>query len=444
MELKEVAQEASIKIGAEAYSIDVNVVYPDEEFNGLDFGLVKVVDDVSKEFTVENTGKYEVGFKLSSRTQKMRDLFTITPEQGTIEPGSTETITLHFNEHHTLKKETTLKGNADITLAIIEELTGNKESVIPVKVDLRAVFCKYSILPARGLNFGPVIYDTESNPKVFDLTNSGEFPFEFNLTSYGDDEGTEAKVEGSSLLLGNFTVTPNAGTVEPGSVEQISVTFKAEKSRTYAELMSIDVTDRDPADHPGGIQYEIAGESCIPGINAEDVESIFEEHVVVAALDPFNAQSCVFAKREKCFDFGAVIANVSEDTDEALGVTSNLKISNPNKVPCTVNFSVRARGEGEVPVSDARDGLHPSPRAPVRDHHLRPQGDPGVLRRLRGRRGERRGPADQVLFVRAARRGDPAAPGPLAAADVQRGGFPGNGLRACPAGQGGPAARGAP
>ena len=351
MELKEVAQEASIKIGAEAYSIDVNVVYPDEELNGLDFGLVKVVDDVSKEFTVENTGKYEVGFKLTSRTQKMRDLFTITPEQGTIEPGSTETITLHFNEHHTLKKETTLKGNADITLAIIEELTGNKESVIPVKVDLRAVFCKYSILPARGLNFGPVIYDTESNPKVFDLTNSGEFPFEFNLTSYGDDEGTEAKVEGSSLLLGNFTVTPNAGTVEPGSVEQISVTFKAEKSRTYAELMSIDVTDRDPADHPGGIQYEIAGESCIPGINAEDVESIFEEHVVVAALDPFNAQSCVFAKREKCFDFGAVIANVSEDTDEALGVTSNLKISNPNKVPCTVNFSVRARGEGEVPMS---------------------------------------------------------------------------------------------
>ena len=156
----------------------------------------------------------------------------------------------------------------------------------------------------------------------------------------------------TTLTMGNFSLVPSTGTVEPGGMTQVSVTFKAENARAYTELVAINVSDRDPADAPGGYPYEIAGESCIPGINAEDVYSIFEEQAVVNALDPFSVAGNVYAKRDRIFTFGAVIAQtlgavVAAGPDEETGVKANFKFSNPNKVPCVVQFSIKPRQGGE-------------------------------------------------------------------------------------------------
>jgi len=49
----------------------------------------------------------------------------------------------------------------------------------------------------------------------------------------------------------------------------------------YEEKLAIDITGRDPEDNPRGIDYDIVGESCIPGINCDYFESIFEEQIIV-------------------------------------------------------------------------------------------------------------------------------------------------------------------
>jgi len=41
--------------------------------------------------------------------------------------------------------------------------------------------------------------------------------------------------------------------------------------------MALEISGRDPADEPAGIPYEVIAESCIPGINVDNFESIFEE-----------------------------------------------------------------------------------------------------------------------------------------------------------------------
>ena len=51
-----------------------------------------------------------------------------------------------------------------------------------------------------------------------------------------------------------------------------------------SQLVSIDVSDRNPKDHREGISYKLMAESCIPGINITDAASIFEEHRVVRHL----------------------------------------------------------------------------------------------------------------------------------------------------------------
>ena len=174
--------------------------------------------------------------------------------------------------------------------------------------------------------------------------------------------GPPPKTEGESLELGAFTVTPPTGTIDPGENVTITVVFAAENDRKFTELAGIDVTDRDPSDQPLGIPYEIAGESCIPGIDCEDVGNIFEEHKIVSALEPFSPEGCVFAKRDKVFSFGAVIARAAAEppdggddperppeTDAEFtkrgGVVASFKMSNPNKVQCTVDFTVKPRGD---------------------------------------------------------------------------------------------------
>lgn len=50
-----------------------------------------------------------------------------------------------------------------------------QEESIPVRVSLKAVFSKYAITPARGIDFGPLTYNTTSKPRTFEITNLGEW-----------------------------------------------------------------------------------------------------------------------------------------------------------------------------------------------------------------------------------------------------------------------------
>lgn len=339
-------------------------------------------------------GKYKIGYKFNVRRAWVAELFEISPSEGEIEPGgkAPTQITFHFNKEHALRKEINLAGANDVTMSVIEVMTDATEEVVPVKISLRALFNKYSVTPARGIHFGPHVYNTTSNPRTFTLTNLGEFDFDFKLFKYADGldappeeagkggkdakggkkgapagkdakggkggapaAGAGAVVASGELEIGNFKFTPALGTVPPGQAVEIGVEFRAEGSATFVETVGLDVSDRDFGDQPKGIPYEVAGESCIPGIVTEDTVSIFEEHNIVSSLDPFLPVNFQFATRDKVFNFGAVIADLAsaaaaradgEDGPpvDGGGVRANLKISNPIKVPCTVNFAVRPRG----------------------------------------------------------------------------------------------------
>lgn len=75
----------------------------------------------------------------------------------------------------------------------------------------------------------------------------------------------------------------------------------------------------------------------VPGIDAQNLESIFEEHILCSHLDPLVPQRNVFATAERRFDFGAVLAAVGGPTAQS-GVKANLKFTNPFKVE-TIAFS---------------------------------------------------------------------------------------------------------
>ena len=74
----------------------------------------------------------------------------------------------------------------------------------------------------------------------------------------------------------------------------------------------------------------------IPGIDASNIEAIFEEHTVVSRVDPFAPRRCQYAREERLFDFGTMLAALGGQAEGAsAGVRANLKMVNPTKVSLT-------------------------------------------------------------------------------------------------------------
>jgi P pilus assembly chaperone PapD len=324
-----------VAVAAEAYNIDVDIAWPTPDFEGLDFGAFKVVDAQTSFLEVVNRGKYEVGFKLIGRKAPIRNMLTMTPSEGTVAPGGTRQrieIVLRTDD------ELSLCNNTDLRIQLTELLTGEilQELAMPVRVTARARFSRYAVVP-RGINFGPMIYGVQKQ-RTFELSNTGEFDFEYTLRRHG---GAAEMANGPSLVLDKFTVSPASGLVKAGGVATLTVQFTAgSAAEVYAATLAIDVRDRSPDEDPQGLLYDLLAESCIPGIDTQDLTNIFEEQAVQERGD-FGATGLprnVFAEEERMFCFGSHM--VGQELCE------RFKIMNPFKVSCNVELRTRFTGKG--------------------------------------------------------------------------------------------------
>ena len=374
-----VVHTIAVELQAEAYSIDVDVKWPQEEVEGLDFGAFKVVDEQASSLDLFNNGKYDVGFKIIARKRPTRDILTFEPSEGVLAPGGgTQQLAV------TLKtpEELTLINNMDVRVQFTEILTGEVmvDLNMPIKISCHAVFSKYSIVPNHGLNFGPMVYGSERS-RTFEISNTGEFEFRYLLYPQGEAPdphpfaktdaapaadakggkgggGKAAPPEGGTLTVGRFNVGPQAGLVEPGGAVTLSIGFKAgQEAEPFAHTISIDIADRDPAIVPQ--DYELLAESCIPGIQTTDFNNIFEEQAVMPHIDlSAGMPKNVYSEEENRFFFGSHMV--------AQEVAERFKITNPFKVPCTITLECKPRapkaggGKGAEP---AKGGVADAPLA---------------------------------------------------------------------------------
>ena len=159
-------------------------------------------------------------------------------------------------------------------------------------------------------------------------------------------------MDDGSLKIGQFSILPSTGDIAPGSSAIIKVTFEAEGAAFFEKNACIDISNRNFMEFPNGFMYQLVGESCIPGINSEDVQSIFEEQMVISSLDPSSDRvgaassgdvksvisKSIFSVEENVFWFGTLVP-----TKNQKGQLEKFKITNPNKIPCTVKFTVKPR-----------------------------------------------------------------------------------------------------
>ncbi|XP_052816168.1 hydrocephalus-inducing protein homolog isoform X2 [Mya arenaria] len=396
-----------IQVLAEAYDVAVDIAFPKGTDGGLDFGTIKVMDEVKQTCTLKNKGKYDIAFNFlfencDPTNPNVTSLFSVIPSKGTLAPQDRQTaVQVIFKSN----KEVAVKDIPILKCQVIEPNisdSGTLIATIPVKVSVKAVFNKYNILPMSDINFGSLLVNSKKS-RTFIIENKGEFDFKYQITKMVKEpaqppagRGTRPPVKGdkrtksrdgsssgrsiakpkktdstrqemlgqSKLTLGAFTIFPAFGIILPNGHQTINVECVAETQGRFDEELSVEIADRDPTDHPGGIPYKLLAEACIPSINTDDIGAIFEEHRVCKNLSVWQhtnslESSGVYAEDEKKFVFNNVIVGRK--------ATARFKISNNQKVPCDVVFSVKPmNAKGSSKHQDIFE-IDP-PRAQVMNH----------------------------------------------------------------------------
>lgn len=108
-------EEKTIQIDAEAFNISLNETIVTE----LDFGAVRVFEHKEMPLYLKNQGQYPISYDFRMKKAITKQMFTITPMKGKLQPNEDINIIVKFMSK-VEKKLTKSKQNSDITMIILE------------------------------------------------------------------------------------------------------------------------------------------------------------------------------------------------------------------------------------------------------------------------------------------------------------------------------------
>jgi hydrocephalus-inducing protein len=350
-----VVESKVLNLKAEAFEIDYQLI--DLPPTGLEFGKLRVNEEGKREFSLRNKGKYEIKYSFSSqpagkRKDVLSEVMTITPPTGSLKPTEEVKIAMVFKG----PREFNFKSNSDMKLLIVEASPDIVSTVppIPIRITAQSLYSKFRVLPAQGINFGPLEIDSVRQKKI-EIFNDGEFDFDFSLLAApkplpkaGEEQPPPAAKPaaaaggpaGGSVTVGPFSISPATGVVTKGGRVMLDVTLTAKTIEPFNENLEIVMGNRDASVDPN-FYYELSGEGCSPGIEAEDFEGIFEEQSVVRQVENRLQGKNVFSAEDRVFFFSPVIA--ASEANPTPPTVERFKIINPGKVPCNVQFEIKPR-----------------------------------------------------------------------------------------------------
>ncbi|GFS07093.1 hydrocephalus-inducing protein-like [Elysia marginata] len=361
------------------------------------------------------------------RNPDVTSLFSVIPSNGKLSPLDRPTqVQVIFKS----SREVTVKDVPILKCQVIEPNLGDQGETIasiPVKVSVKAVFSKFNISPTNDINFGSLLVNSKKT-RTFTIENKGEFDFKYTISKKEKETNTQMNVRQnrpavkgeknsksrddsssapsvkpkkadsvskepgqpnakskkndnnnmmqpkqdaggsgqSKLTLGMFTIFPAFGIILPNGNQVITVDCVGENQGKEIQDISIDITERDPSTYKGGVPYRLVAEACIPTINVDDIGSIFEEHRVCKNLSVWQHanQSLaevggVFGEEERKFLFNNVIVGRK--------AKARFKISNTNKVPCDIVFTLKPVTQKGAPRTPEVFDLDP-PRMQIPNH----------------------------------------------------------------------------
>uniref|UniRef100_A0A2K6KCF4 HYDIN axonemal central pair apparatus protein n=1 Tax=Rhinopithecus bieti TaxID=61621 RepID=A0A2K6KCF4_RHIBE len=375
-----VVQIENIMVFAEAYDIALDITFPKGAEGGLDFGIVRVTEEVKQPLQLKNRGKYEIAFSFSVdsigiSTPNINSMISVQPKKGSLTPTEKPTnVQVFFRA----KKEVKIEHQPVLRCQIIEPNISEGGEIIasiPIKFSVNAVYSKYNITPSSVINFGALICGARKST-TFTIENQGVTDFKFALykltgespihqkkaashirharsresesfyktgpsraAKFSDTIQREITTTGQARFAhGMFTVYPGFGSIPSGGQQVINVDCVADPVGKCEELLAIDISGRDPTVQPAGIPYTLLAEACLPAFVTENNALIFEEHQICTSANLHHILQTIesgglFVEDENKFIFCNVLVGRR--------AKARFKISNVGKIACDVNIVVR-------------------------------------------------------------------------------------------------------
>ena len=176
------------------------------------------------------------------------------------------------------------------------------------------------------------------------------------------DDIASSPLPSDPLVVGAFTVLQRIGVVQPSETAAIDVKFDPSGCENSKERLRVFITGADYSEPSAQFLkiFDLSGDSCIPAIDNEDMNGIFEEQEVVSSLAELGNKTSgaggieklavgkvVYAQEEKVLAFGPIVCNNASGK----GLMERIKITNPTKIDTKVKFSISS--SAPKPVVDA-------------------------------------------------------------------------------------------
>nr|XP_023421731.1 hydrocephalus-inducing protein homolog [Cavia porcellus] len=372
-----VVQIETILIFAESYDIALDITFPKGAEGGLDFGIVKVMEDLKQPLQLKNRGKYEIMFSflvdsVGILTNNVSSMISVIPQRGSLSATDKPTnVQVFFRA----RKEVKIEQQPILRCQIIEpNLAEGGEIIasIPIKISVTATYSKFNISPSSIINFGALLSGTRKSSTI-SIENQGVTDFKYALyrltgespihqkkgtghfrptrnresenflktksAKFSDSVQKETNITSQARFShGMFTVYPGFGSVSPGGQQIITVDCVADPVGKCEEFLAIDISDRDPREYPAGIPYTLLAEACLPAFVTDNYASIFEEHHICTSLNlqhilETTESGGLFVEDENKFIFCNILVGHQ--------AKARFKISNVGKIPCDVNLVVK-------------------------------------------------------------------------------------------------------
>jgi hypothetical protein len=114
-----------IELRAEAFKISLDIKFSHEQI--LDFEAVRVGEPKENKLVIKNIGMYSVKYNFTMKKKATREIFTVDPMEGELQPAEEKSITVKFQSQKELKLKTT-KNESDIILNIFEGKSQEKHT----------------------------------------------------------------------------------------------------------------------------------------------------------------------------------------------------------------------------------------------------------------------------------------------------------------------------
>nr|XP_025867468.1 hydrocephalus-inducing protein homolog [Vulpes vulpes] len=375
-----VVQIENILVFAESYDVALDITFPKGAEGGLDFGIVRVMEEVKQPLQLKNRGKYEIMFSFSVDSlgilsTNVNSMISVQPKKGSLIATEKPTnVQVSFRA----KKEVKIEHQPVLRCQIIEpNITEGGEIIasIPIKFSVNAVYSKYNISPSSIINFGALICGSRKSI-TFTIENQGVTDFKYALyrltgespihqkkgvshirharsresdsfyktspskaAKFSDAVQKEVNVPNQARFThGMFTVYPGFGSIPSGGIQVITVDCVADPVGRCEEFIAIDISDRDPRDQPAGIPYSLLAEACLPAFVTDNNALIFEEHQICSSANLLNILQTIesgglFVEDENKFIFCNVLVGHQ--------AKARFKINNVGKIACDVNIIVK-------------------------------------------------------------------------------------------------------